>query len=569
MDTSVPSQVELVSLGVGLLGGLSLFLFGMTQMTDALKAVAGGGMSAVLGKLTGNRFTAALTGAFVTGVIQSSSVTTVLVVGFISAGLMTLQQSVGVIMGANIGSTVTAQLIAFRITDAALPLITVGFAMLFVSKRDWVRMLGTMIMGLGMIFFGMGVMSDATAPLRTYEPFIETMRSIHRPLLAVLAGAAFTAIVQSSAATTGLVIVLAGQGLITLETGIALAFGSNIGTCATALLASLGKPRSALQAAIAHVLFNVAGVVLWLPLIGVLARAVEAISPSYPELEGAARMAAETPRQVANAHTLFNLANTVLFIWFTGPIARLIEWLLPLKPEVAPKVAKPLYLDAVYLETPALAIDRIKLECGHLGELVLASVDTIEANEVGRRSPEGIAANIGDVKSVYAGILAYAQDLLRRHVSGREAARIDDLLLVAGHLYSISDTIAVNARGIAREARERGLTASAETQRQFDQFFITIRRAIELSIQAVRDEDLQTAERVIAMKAEVVEHSDRLSKRLSERLLAPDPGRIEVYRLESEVIEIFKRLYYFAKRIAKIVASEIEEPVVESQEQVG
>ena len=307
MDAGTASEIEFGTLTIGLLGGLALFLQGMSQMTTALKSIAGGGMSAVLGKLTGNRFTAAATGAFVTGVIQSSSVTTVLVVGFISAGLMTLQQSIGVIMGANIGSTVTAQLVAFNITAAALPLITVGFGLLFLSKRDKLRLAGTMLMGLGMIFLGMGFMSDATYPLRDYEPFVEAMRNIDRPMIAVLVSAIFTAIVQSSAATTGIVIVLAGQGFISLEAGIALALGSNIGTCATALLAAIGKPRTALQAATAHVLFNVLGVLIWVPFIDVLADMVHSISPQSEDLEGVARLAADTPREIANAHTLFNL----------------------------------------------------------------------------------------------------------------------------------------------------------------------------------------------------------------------------------------------------------------------
>jgi phosphate:Na+ symporter len=474
---------------------------------------------------------------------------------------MSLQQSVGVIMGANIGSTVTAQLIAFKITAVALPLITIGFAMLFASKRDWVRLVGTMFMGLGMIFFGMGLMSDATYPLRDYDPFINAMRSIDKPLLAIIASAAFTAVVQSSAATTGIVIVLAGQGFITLEAGIALALGSNIGTCATAMLAAIGKPRPALQAATAHVLFNVLGVALWLPLIGLLAGIVRDISPAYPDLEGVAQMAKETPRQVANAHTFFNVANTVVFIWFTGPIAALIARLVPLKPEVVPEVARPKYLDAVFLETPALAADRIRLECGHLGELVLGTVDSIESRDAA--PPEAIAENIDDVTSVYEGIVEYAQDLLRSSLSTAESQRVEDLLGVAGHLFSVADSIAVNGRRIAREARERGLTASDETKAMFREFLAVIREGIEQAIEAVREEDAAAAARVVAMKATVAEHAERLSKRLSERLAAPDPNRIDVYRLESEVIEIYKRLYYFAKRIAKIVAKHLEEPEIE------
>ncbi len=190
------TELNMVSLVIGLLGGLSLFLFGMEQMTTSLKAVAGDGMRAILGRFTKSRFTAAFTGAFVTAVIQSSTVTTVLTVGFISAGLLSLSQSVGVILGANVGTTVTAQIIAFKVTKSALVLITIGFSLSFLSKKYALQQAGTMIMGLGMLFFGMTLMSDATGPLRTYDPFINLIQSIHRPILAITIAALFTALVQ-------------------------------------------------------------------------------------------------------------------------------------------------------------------------------------------------------------------------------------------------------------------------------------------------------------------------------------------------------------------------------------
>jgi len=310
----VTNDIDWVTMGMGLFGGLALFLFGMDQMADALKAVAGERMKDILARLTTNRVMGALTGAFVTAVINSSSVTTVLLVGFISAGLMSLAQSVGVIMGANIGSTFTAQLIAFKVTKAALLMIGIGFVMMFVGKRERIKQYGAMVMGLGLVFFGMGVMSDAMAPLRTYEPFLDVMEEMENPLIGIAVAALFTGLIQSSAATTGIVIVMASQGLVNLPTGIALAFGANIGTCATAALAAIGKPREAVRAAVVHVLFNVAGVLVWVGFIDQLADLVRWMSPQYPELSGKAQLAAEVPRQIANAHTMFNVANTLLFL---------------------------------------------------------------------------------------------------------------------------------------------------------------------------------------------------------------------------------------------------------------
>ncbi|MEZ4548187.1 MAG: Na/Pi cotransporter family protein, partial [Thermodesulfobacteriota bacterium] len=329
---------------IGLFGGLAIFLFGMEQMTGALKAVMGDGMSKLLAGLTRNRFMAAVTGAITTAVFQSSSVTTVIVIGFISVGLMTLQQVVGIILGANIGSTITAQIIAFNVTQYALLPVAVGFAMQFISKSEKPRLYGGIILGLGLVFFGMGIMSDATSPLRSYQPFIDAMREMSNPILGITAGLLFTALVQSSAATIGIVIVLASQGAITLEAGIAIVLGANIGTCVTALLAALGKPAAAKQTAAAHILFNVIGVLIWLPFIGQLASMAEAVSPVSMGLSGTAQMAADTPRQIANAHTLFNVANTMIFIGLIGPFTRLVEWLIPEKPEPLPEYAQPVYL---------------------------------------------------------------------------------------------------------------------------------------------------------------------------------------------------------------------------------
>ncbi len=298
---------------------------------------------------------AAVTGALITAVIQSSSVTTVLVVGFVSAGLMGLTQSVGVIMGANVGTTITAQIVAFKVGDAALMMIAVGFAAWFGGRRDSLRQYGAMVMGIGLVFYGMHVMSEGMSPLRAHAPFIELMREMRHPLAGMLVGAVFTALVQSSSATTGIVIVLASQGFISLSAGIALALGANIGTCVTAMLAALGKPREAQRAAAVHVLFNLGGALLWLGLLDLLVTIATWLSPVHANLQGAARLAAETPRQIANANTAFNLINTLLFLPFCGLFARLVRRCLP---DRAPAADGPTarYLDAALLDTPALAL---------------------------------------------------------------------------------------------------------------------------------------------------------------------------------------------------------------------
>jgi phosphate:Na+ symporter len=324
--TALAQELETASIDgfrllMGLFGGLALFLFGIDQMSTGLKAVAGERMATMLGTMTKNRFIGAITGAFVTAILNSSSVTTVLVVGFITAGIMNLSQSIGVIMGANIGSTMTAQIVAFNVTQYAMLPIAIGFGMIFFGKTEQMKHGGAMLFGLGLLFGGMGVMSDAMYPLRTYPPFLELMTKLENPILGILVGAVFTGLVQSSAATTGIAIVMASEGLMSLPAGIGLALGANIGTCVTAVLASIGKPVPARQAAAAHIVFNVLGVLIWLPFIGQLAQLATMVSPAHTELAGAARMAEEVPRQIANAHTIFYVANTLLFISFTGVLA--------------------------------------------------------------------------------------------------------------------------------------------------------------------------------------------------------------------------------------------------------
>jgi phosphate:Na+ symporter len=339
-------------MSMGMFGGLALFLLGMEQMSDGLKAAAGAKMQNILGKLTSNRFSGVTVGALVTAVIQSSSVTTVLVVGFVSAGLMTLGQSIGVIMGANIGTTITGQIVAFKVTKLALAFVAVGFAMVFIARQEKLKHYGGILLGLGLVFLGMNVMGEAMQPLRSYPPFLELMQRMESPLFGIVVGAIFTALIQSSSASIGIVIVMASQGFVSLPAGIALALGADVGTCVTALLASLGKPRVAIRAAVFHVIFNVVGVLLWVGFVDQLAQLAQLVSPDQGGLSGVDRMAAETPRQIANANTLFKAANTLLFIGFTPQLARLVTWLVADKKSLRVEpIVTPKYLEEQLLDT--------------------------------------------------------------------------------------------------------------------------------------------------------------------------------------------------------------------------
>ena len=560
------ADAETLKIGVlvmGLFGGLAIFLFGMEQLTDGLKNVAGGGMKRMLARLTTNRVKAAVAGAFVTAVIQSSSVTTVLVVGFVSAGLMTLTQSIGVIMGANIGTTVTAQIIAFKVTKYALVLVAVGFGMQFAGREEKVRFYGSMVMGLGMIFFGMELMSQATHPLRSYTPFIDMMRSMSNPVLGIAVAAGFTAVVQSSSATTGVVIVLASQGFITLEGGIALIFGANIGTCVTALLATAGKPREALQAGIVHVVFNVAGVLLWVWLIGYLADLVRWLSPVAEGLEGARKLAAETPRQIANAHTVFNIVNTLVIIWFAGPISRLVRWLAPVRPIPEPQVAKPMYLDEVLLETPDLALDRARMELHRLGEFVIAMMERARPAIVrgDAKDLQELADMDDDVDALQGAIVGYMGQLSQSNATDAQSKRIYDYVAAANYLENIGDTIETNLVAAGEERLRYGLEISEGTLEVMGRVHARVCWSVQQAIESLAQDSLELAQEVIDAKDGINALSNEADVHLGRRLTADAPNRLQAFRIESDMIENLKRIYYFAKRVSKVVveANETQE----------
>ena len=541
---------------MGLFGGLALFLYGMEMMSDALKAVAGERMKDILAKLTTNRFMGAITGAFVTAIIQSSSVTTVLVVGFITAGLMSLAQSIGVIMGANIGTTITAQIVAFKVTKAALLMIGVGFTMLFASKNERTKHYGGMLMGLGLIFFGMSVMSDAMSPLRSYQPFLDLMKTMENPIVGILVAAAFTGLVQSSSATTGIVIVMASQGFITLPTGIALAFGANIGTCVTALLAAIGKPREAVRAALVHVLFNVAGVLVWVGLIDQLAGFVQAMSPTYPNLTGTERLAAEVPRQIANAHTVFNVANTLLFIGFTSQFARLVEWLVPDRPlEEEALVVRAKYLDEELLSTPSLALDRVRLEVLHMGERVQEMMSKImPAIIAGNKEQLAAIQRMDDnVDVLHAQIIGYLGKISGQSLTETQSAEFLRLMEAVNDLENIGDTIETNLVVLGNERIDERVKISKPTQEVLMGFHEAVNKAVWSAVQAVAQKNEVAAQNVTSMKQEITQIVESAAAHQAQRLVAEEPNRIPAYTIEMDIIEKLKRIYYFAKRMAKTV----------------
>ena len=357
-----------------LLGGLGLFLYGMQMMGSGLEAAAGNRMKRILERLTSNPILGVLVGGVITAVIQSSSATTVMVVGFVNSGMMTLRQAVGVIMGANIGTTITGQLIALDVGAIAPLFAFIGVVLVVFIKKQSVRYCGQIIAGLGILFIGMDMMSSSMAPLRESEAFVNLLTQFGNPVLGILAGAIFTAIIQSSSASVGILQALASSGVIGLSNAVFVLFGQNIGTCITAVLASVGTSRNAKRTTIIHLMFNIFGTILFtvICIFSPLTDWVSSWTPGNPSA------------QIANMHTLFNIVTTLLLLPFGGYLAKLATRILPEKPTEALEngVHQLLYIKPVdqlsaehHVGTSAIVVNGVQRELARMAEMVLKNVD--------------------------------------------------------------------------------------------------------------------------------------------------------------------------------------------------
>lgn len=378
---------ERIKIVFGLLGGLAMFLYGMNSMSDALQKAAGEKMKRILGFLTKNPLMGALAGALVTAVLQSSSATTVMVIGFVSAGLMSLPQAISVIFGANIGTTMTAQLMAFKISNYIYPIIFIGFIMNFVFKKEKIRNVGMVIFSFGLLFEGIEVMGGVMKPLASSAIFVDLMGKVSEiPVLGVVLGAVMTLVVQSSSATIAVLQNFASQpgpdgihSVIGLAGAIPILFGDNIGTTITALLASIGQSKNAKRTAIAHSTFNITGTILFMFLIRPLAAFVQWISPKGDELD-------IISRQIANAHTTFNVACTLIWLPLIPVMVKIVKFIIRGEDKKNSEGFVAKYLDDKAMSQPAAAIYMAAKEISrlsvHAGKMIGAMKNAIEKRNI-------------------------------------------------------------------------------------------------------------------------------------------------------------------------------------------
>ena len=546
------NSISFFLLATGLFGGMGMFLYGMEMMSDGMKVTAGNSMKTILEKLTSNKYLAVFVGAFVTMVIQSSSATTVMLVSFVNSGLLAFSQALGVILGSNIGSTVTAQIVAFKVTDYALLLIAAGALMSLFSKKDTVKNLGYVILGFGLLFYGMKVMSDTMKPLRSDPAFNSILTSFENPFLGILAGAIFTALVQSSSATTGIVITLASGGSITLEAGIPLIFGANLGTCITALLAGLNASRDAKRVAVAHITFNLIGVLLfcfWIPTFA----------------DWVSQTSQNIPRQIANAHTFFNIIASIVFLPFTGYIAKAIIHYFPDK-ELNRNIEKPavIHLDESLLDQPTAAINNAQAEIKGVvglmervvGTLVRPFINGQDLNDIENEEVDLISATNQRVEKIdflNDKITEYLVATSKSDLSTKQSKELFTLTSIVNYLGSMNDLMKLRFSTLVSKKDGINEDFSPEDQDEILKYHQRLIKQVKRLDKFFAKFDKAKAEKIIAKGKENKDLEQKYRLGRFERISSQDPSSgksADLNQLHTQVMDLLKQVNIFIELIA-------------------
>ena len=498
---------ERVKIVFGLLGGLAMFLYGMNSMSDALQKAAGERMKRILGFLTKNPLMGALAGALVTAVLQSSSATTVMVIGFVSAGLMSLPQAISVIFGANIGTTMTAQLMAFKISNYIYPIIFIGFIMNFVFKKEKIRNVGMVIFSFGLLFEGIEVMGGVMKPLASSAIFVDLMGKVSEiPVLGVVLGAVMTLVVQSSSATIAVLQNFASQpgpdgihSVIGLAGAIPILFGDNIGTTITALLASIGQSKNAKRTAIAHSTFNITGTILFMFLIRPLAAFVQWISPKGDELD-------IISRQIANAHTTFNVACTLIWLPLIPVMVKIVKFIIrgEDKKNSDGFVAK--YLDDKAMSQPAAAIymaaKEISRLSAHAGKMIESMKNAIEKRNITDIRDKYVDEH-DKVKELHDIIVDFITKLISSgNLTEKQAEQAAGLMVVSNNIERIADRCD-EVDGLYKKILDNGQLLSDAAITDLTACMDMTEKLFSESMNAIITGDSETPDKVAADKKKI------------------------------------------------------------------
>lgn len=468
---------ETLRITFGLLGGLAIFIYGMNMMSDCLQKAAGEKMRTILAMLTKNPILGVLAGALTTAVLQSSSATTVMAIGFVSAGLMTLPQAISIILGANIGTTMTAQIIAFKLSDYIYAIIFIGFAISFFIRNEKARSIGSTIFAFGLLFLGIETMGSVMKPLAGSAVFTDMIAKVADiPVLGVLAGTGMTLVIQSSSATIAILQNFASQAaadgvssVVGLMGAIPILLGDNIGTTITAMLASVGQSKDAKRTALAHCIFNVSGSILFLILLKPFTAVIQLISPKGPEIE-------VISRQIANAHTFFNVAMTLIWIPLIWLMVKIVMAIIPDGHKEKAKDSVPVYLDSKLVSQPVAALQLVVKEFDRVVHLVRKNLDQLSNAMVKETEPDldRVIQRSNDLNTLYASITAYFAELFSSGSLTEEQANITaGIMYLFGDLDRMSDLCKEIALSM-KKRRGKGLEFSIRAMNDIHDSFTKI-----------------------------------------------------------------------------------------------
>ncbi|MCC8159952.1 MAG: Na/Pi cotransporter family protein [Oscillospiraceae bacterium] len=505
----------------GLVGGLAVFIFGMNLMSECLQKAAGEKMKRILGLLTKNRLLGVLAGALVTAVLQSSSATTVMAIGFVSAGLMTLPQAISIIFGANIGTTITAQIIAFKITDYIYVFIFAGFIISFISKKEKLKNIGMTIFAFGLLFLGIETMGDVMKPLASSPVFTNMIAKVADvPILGVAVGTLMTLVVQSSSATIAVLQNFASQAgadgvtsILGLTGAIPILFGDNIGTTITVLLASIGQSKNAKRTALAHTLFNVSGALLFISLINPLAAFVRYISPSGAEID-------VISRQIANAHTTFNITMTLIWIGLLGLMVKIVMKIIPDGKHEFENPAKPRYLDRNVITQPAAALQLVAKEILNYSELVKEMfTNVIGTVKDGKSSAIRKIREYGESLGVLnSEINEYLAELFAAGVlTERQATQTAKLMYVLADVERMG-SLSVEMADSLLEKIDKKYNYSKDALNDIESSLMRIETMYENALSALKNGDKSKLETVLSHKEEVLNLDIEMRKQHMQRV---------------------------------------------------
>lgn len=531
-----------LEIAIGVFGGLGLFIYGMHLMAAGLQKAAGKRLEKIIEALTKNRLIGVFVGAAVTAIIQSSSATTVMVVGFVNAGIMNLNQAVGLIMGANIGTTMTAQIVSFKLEAYAPVAVGIGMFMYMISKKQKNKHIAEILLGFGILFIGMEFLKDSLVPLREIQAFKDLLISFGtNPILGLLIGFALTFIVQSSSASIGMLIALASQGLLPIEAALPILYGDNIGTCTTALISSIGTNKNAKRAAIMHLTFNVIGSLLFMILLTYpIKMLVVSMDPN------------DVPRQIANAHTMFNLINVIIQLPFAFVLIKIATWLVPDgKEDDKSKVTK--YIDERILETPSIALNSAIKETLHMGNVARESfVESMTA--LFENKEEHVYRTFEIEKTVNIlekNITDYLVKLSNKEITEASRIKVDGLFNAINDIERIGDH-ADNIAELALDSIEKRIVFSPDALAELKEMYEYALDAFRLTLEALRELNRDKALVVIKYE-EKVDHLEKVCRKHHIDRLNRNECTSESGIIFNDIISNIERVSDLSANIARLV----------------